>query len=105
MFTLLNLIIAVLGILVVINGITPLLKSETPVLEKIQKNKELIKSATIFFITLQLLVGMFQMRKLMSIGMDDFEMLFYLLSMLSVLAMTVITGKEVTSALNNSKNN
>jgi uncharacterized membrane protein len=105
MFTLINLIIAVLGISILIAGIVPLLKSEVPALEKVVKNKDLIKRAAIFFITLQLLIGMFQMRKLISIGMDDFEMFFYLLAMLSVLVMTFVTGKEVFSKLNSSAKN
>lgn len=104
MFTLINLIIAGLGISVLIGGVVPLLKSEIPVLAKIVKNKNIIKSAAIFFITLQLLIGMFQMRKLMSIGMDDFEMLFYLLAMLSVLVMAIITGKDAISTFNSTKN-
>lgn len=104
MFTLINLIIAGLGISVLIAGVVPLLKSEIPVLAKIVKNKNTIKSSAIFFITLQLLIGMFQMRKLMSIGMDDFEMLFYLLAMLSVLVMTIITGKDAISTFNSTKN-
>jgi hypothetical protein len=99
MFTLINLIIAVLGILVLINAIVPLLKSDVPVLKKITEAKELIKSAAVFFITLQLLIGMFQMRKLVSMGMDDFEMFFYLLAMLSVLIMTVYTAKEAISSI------
>jgi hypothetical protein len=100
MFTLINLIIAVLGILVLINAIVPMLKSDVPVLKKITENKDLIKSLAIFFITLQLLIGMFQMRKLVSMGMDDFEMFFYLLAMLSVLVMTVFTAKEVITSIN-----
>ncbi len=99
MFTLINLIIAVLGILVLINAIVPLLKSDVPVLKKITEAKDLIKRAAVFFITLQLLIGMFQMRKLVSMGMDDFEMFFYLLAMLSVLIMTVYTAKEAISSI------
>jgi hypothetical protein len=100
MFTLINLIIAVLGILVLINAIVPMLKSDVPVLKKITESKDLIKSLAIFFITLQLLIGMFQMRKLVSMGMDYFEMFFYLLAMLSVLVMTVFTAKEVITSIN-----
>lgn len=99
MFTLINLVIAALGVLVLINAIVPLLKSDVPVLKKITESKDLIKNAAIFFITLQLLVGMFQMRKLLSMGMDDFEMFFYLLAMLSVLIMTVYTAKEAISSI------
>ena len=104
MFTLINLIIAVLGILVLINTIVPMLKSDVPVLKKITESKDLIKSLAIFFITLQLLIGMFQMRKLVSMGMDDFEMFFYLLAMLSVLVMTVFTAKEVITSINKKDN-
>ncbi len=102
MFTLLNLIIAVLGILVLVAGIVPSLKNEIPVFNKVVQNKSLIKNAAIFFISLQLLIGMFQMRKLMSIGMDDFEMLFYLLAMFSVLVVTFVVGKDMFLKLNNS---
>jgi hypothetical protein len=104
MFTLINLIIAVLGILVLINTIVPMLKSDVPVLKKITESKDLIKSSAIFFITLQLLIGMFQMRKLVSMGMDDFEMFFYLLAMLSVLIMTVYTAKEAISSISKKDN-
>ena len=104
MFTLINLIIAVLGILVLINIIVPMLKSDVPVLKKITESKDLIKSSAIFFITLQLLIGMFQMRKLVSIGMDDFEMFFYLLAMLSVLIMTLYTAKESISSISKKDN-
>jgi hypothetical protein len=104
MFTLINLIIAVLGILVLINAIVPMLKSDFPVLKKITESKDLIKSSAIFFITLQLLIGMFQMRKLISMGMDDFEMFFYLLAMLSVLIMTVFTAREAISSMTKKDN-
>lgn len=100
MFTLINLIIAVLGILALISSIVPMLKSDIPVLKKITESKGLIKSAAVFFITLQLLIGMFQMRKLLAMGMDDFEMFFYLLAMFGVLIMTVITAKEAISSMN-----
>lgn len=100
MFTLINLIIAVLGILVLVSAIVPMLKSEVPVLKKITESKELIRSAVIFFITIQLLIGMFQMRKLLAMGMDDFEMFFYLLAMFSVLVMTVFTAKDAISSIN-----
>ncbi len=104
MFTLINLIIAVLGMLVLINAIVPMLKSDIPVLKKITESKDLIKRSVIFFITLQLLIGMFQMRKLVSMGMDDFEMFFYLLAMLSVLIMTVFTAREAISSLTKKDN-
>lgn len=104
MFTLINLIIAILGILVLINAIVPLLKSDVPVLKKITEARDLIKNAAVFFITLQLLIGMFQMRKLVSMGMDDFEMFFYLLAMLSVLIMTVYTAKEAISSISKKDN-
>jgi hypothetical protein len=100
MFTLINLIIAVLGILALISSIVPMLKSDVPVLKKITESKGLIKSAAVFFITLQLLIGMFQMRKLLAMGMDDFEMFFYLLAMFGVLIMTVITAKEAIPSMN-----
>ena len=100
MFTLINLLIAVLGILALLCSVVPMLKSEIPVLKKVTDNKSLIKSLAIFFITLQLLIGMFQMRKLLSMGMDDFEMFFYLIAMLSVLIMTVITARDVVLSLN-----
>ncbi len=100
MFTLINLLIGVLGILALLCSVVPMLKSEIPVLKKVTDNKSLIKSLAIFFITLQLLIGMFQMRKLLSMGMDDFEMFFYLIAMLSVLIMTVITARDVVLSLN-----
>ncbi len=100
MFTLINLLIAVLGLLALLCSVVPMLKSEIPVLKKVTDNKSLIKSLAIFFITLQLLIGMFQMRKLLSMGMDDFEMFFYLIAMLSVLIMTVITARDVVLSLN-----
>lgn len=103
MFTLLNLVIAILGVLILIGAVVPSLKSDAPLLKKAVESKKVTKQLAIFFVAFQLLIGMFQMRKLLSIGMDDFEMLFYLLAMFSVLVIVVVTAKDVISSFKNNE--